>query len=321
MRLVAGGTTYLARGGWREMAELVSMDARCAFEEMPEDVLVRLYEQGRWWDWSTWKRPGVIRLREMITCGGLPYVAYQAFSEEELVAGHGDVSLVDYLGGRCRSGHRGGNWVYMDLRGGLIEGCDHFSDGDCLSACSKLASMLRDEKICRERLPPSLLAVAERAYARASTSFFGTGLYVDRSSHRGPECELPVYRVLGPGRVFVLSAGVPEVLRGAGIKLRRERRMGVPCVGGKFFRDLWDLWSSSEVLHGPGETVVPYYDNGYPCLPETVLPYLADPQRAAHEIRNEFTCGKKFIVVREERGDGGSELIRRIAERMEGVKR
>lgn len=201
----------------------------------------------------------------------------------------------------------------MDLRGGLIEGRGHFSDEDCLFACSKLASLIRSEHIYRERLPPSLLAVASRAYASASASFFRAELYVNRGTHRGPGATfLPVYRVLGPGRVLVLSSKVPGVLRKAGFKLRRERWMGVPCVGGKFFSDLMDLWSSSVVLHGSEETVAARDGSGEARDLGVLLAYLGNPERTGDEVRRAFSYGK-FIVLRDgELDDGGDEVMRRV---------
>lgn len=310
MRLDAGGTTYRVSGSWSEMAELVSLDVKFPFEELPEDSLVRLYEQGRWWDQHgrSWGRPGVMRQREMSVCGGLPYIVYQQFSEVAVRSGHAGTSLRSYLEGHGDE-HRGRERVFLDALGGLFAGGARFEVSDCRATCDRLASMITHERIFRSRLPPSLLAVASRAYESCRGLFCGAS-----PSRRGSRYTGTVYRVVGSGRVFVLSIREPAVLRRAGIKLRRE--LQVSCGGGGFFSDLLHLWSSSEVLYGPGEVVAAYYsDGGYLRNPEALLSYLADPQREVSDVRGESRSGK-FIVVRDMprdgEEDGGDEVMHRI---------
>lgn len=140
MRLEAGRSTYLG-DSWKELAALASWDGEFPFEEVGHDCLTRLYEHGRWWRHWESHRPGIARLRELISAGRVPYVLTR-----------------DRFGCAVDCG--------ADLR--YTECPPHhppmsFGD-DAEVLCRLVSKLLRDGTIRREGLPESYWELVEREY-------------------------------------------------------------------------------------------------------------------------------------------------------------
>lgn len=92
MKVQFGSTTYLGLD-LIDVAEMAEMDADLDVTGVPHELISELYAAGRWWDPEIRRRPGVVRLIELLRLGTVRPIIYSD-SNYWLESGYGRYPVV-----------------------------------------------------------------------------------------------------------------------------------------------------------------------------------------------------------------------------------
>lgn len=243
MRFEHGDVSYLGES-WGELADLVSWDGEPTSHELPEDVLIRLYEAGRWWSSaSVRKRPGVRGLLDEIREGARPYMLVQ-----ELRDGDCEVRLRDYLLEGAASSKREGTSLLVETGHQAFElwyGGNTFTMDHALVLCERARRWILSGKLKVERLPPLLLEVAGEARA----SLLKNLIEVSHGQSLSGGTRACIHRVSGDEEVYIVAMKPASLLGPLGLRVEPSvDPAGGPHEGDKNSRMLASLIVFSDLI-------------------------------------------------------------------------
>lgn len=218
-----GGLVAYLGASWADLADLVAADGEFDFSAVDETTRTRLYEHGRWHRDDEITRPGIQRLWEMISDGEVPYVLFRSYTENP-----GDIpgELRDCLVGQVKK-------IKFDLfldtgvATLLLFHAGEIPASMALELCTSFDWSRRDRA---RRVPLVLREMALELRGEVLRSLT-RGPLIHHQKRFTRAQGTSVFQVSGveSERVYVFSErrGGPEMLRNAGLRLRREERTGV----------------------------------------------------------------------------------------------
>lgn len=252
IELDGGLVTYLG-ADWASVADLVAADGGFDFRCLDEATRTRLYEHGRWHGDDVRARPGIQRLWEMISDGEVPYVLFRTRMSD---LGDAREELWDFLKG-SGSVRMMKVDLFMDTGTNRMLLCHAEETSASLALCASFNWWGRDRA---RRVPLVLREMALELRGEVLRNLTRGPLVRHRERFTRVQ-GTSVFRVSGvkSERVYVFSErrGGPEVLRKAGLRLRREERTG---VSGLFIEAVADdvvaLGMSHQVLSESAAVIV-----------------------------------------------------------------